>query len=452
MTRTDVAVVGGGLAGITAAIELADAGSSVTLLESRARLGGLTYSFERDGLPVDTGQHVFLRCYDDYRRLLDRLGTASGTTIQPRLTMPVLAPGGGRFTLARSSLPAPLHLAGAVLGYGALSPVERLRAARAAAAMRRVDPDAAATDAESFGSWLRRHGQTSRAIERLWGLIAVAALNVPPDDASLALAARVFRTGLLDAADAGDLGVPRIPLGELHGAAAARLLDRLGVDVRLRQRAHQVRTEGGRFRVTSPDHDVVADAVVIAVPHHRAADLVPAEAAPDAARWHGLGASPIVNVHVVYEHRVTDLDLFAAVGSPVQWVFDRTHVAGLDSGQYLAVSLSAADGYASRPAGEVSGEIVAALADLLPRAGRTAVRTALVTREPRATFRPSPGTAALRPSQRTGLPGLALAGAWTDTGLPDTMEGAVRSGLRAAETVTAALGAVGTTETTELVP
>lgn len=444
--RTDAVVVGGGLAGITAAIELADAGMDVTLLEARARLGGLTCSFERDGLPVDTGQHVFLRCYHDYRALLDRLGTTAGTTIQPRLAMPVLAPGGIRFTLARSSLPAPLHLARAVLGYGALSRTERLRACRAAAALRRVDPHAPATDAESFGTWLRGHGQTSRTVDRLWSLIAVAALNVPADQASLALATRVFRTGLLDAADAGDLGIPRMPLGELHGAAATRLLDRLGVDVRLRRRVHRVRPENGGFRVTTPDDEVAADAVVVAVPHHRAADVVPTDAVPGAVRWGGLGASPIVNVHVVYADRVTDLDLFAAVGTPVQWAFDRTHLAGLRGGQYLAVSLSAADAYVSRPASEVSAEILGALAELLPRAARTRVRTVLVTREPRATFRPLPGTAALRPPQRTGLPGLALAGAWTDTGLPDTMESAVRSGLRAADAVTAALGATSTTE------
>lgn len=433
-----VVVVGGGLAGIAAAVRLVDAGADVTLLEARARLGGATYSFERDGLSYDTGQHVFLRCYDDYRSLLRRLGTEDATTVQPRLTMPVLAPDGRRHVLRRSALPAPLHLAGAVFGYGALGRADRLRAVRAANALRGVDPDDPAVDAQNFGAWLETHGQSRAAIDRLWGLIAIAALNVRPHDASLALAARVFRTGLLDRNDAGDLGVPRAPLGALHGDAALRVLGDSGAAVRLRERVTRVRPTGSGYSVATGDGEQDADAVVLAVPHDRAAQLVPAEAA-DARDWHRLGASPIVNVHVRYARRVTDLDFFAAVDSPLQWVFDRTATSGLRQGQYLAVSLSAADAYVSLPARDVAAEIVDALAALLPDAAPDAVERVYVTREPRATFRPAPGTAALRPPQHTRLPGLALAGAWTDTGLPDTMEGAVRSGYRAAEAVSTSL-------------
>ncbi|MBO0828239.1 MAG: FAD-dependent oxidoreductase [Streptosporangiales bacterium] len=429
-----VVVVGGGLAGIAAAVRLADTGAVVTLVEARARLGGATYSFPREGLSYDTGQHVFLRCYDDYRSLLRRLGTETATTIQPRLTMPVLTPGGHRHALRRSGLPAPLHLAGTVLGYGALSRRERLHAVRAATALRGVDPDDPATDAQSFGSWLERHGQSRAAIDRLWGLIAIAALNVHPHDASLALAARVFRTGLLERNDAGDLGIPQAPLGTLHGDAALRVLGDLGADVRLRERVTDIRPGGSGYEVATGDGELSADAVVLAVPHGRAAQLVPPEAA-DTSAWHQLGASPIVNVHVRYARRVTDLEFFAALDSPLQWVFDRTATSGLHHGQYLAVSLSAADAYLSRPARDVAAEVVDALATLLPDATPDTVRRVYVTREPRATFRPAPGTAALRPSPRTRLPGLALAGAWTDTGLPDTMEGAVRSGYRAADVV-----------------
>jgi hydroxysqualene dehydroxylase len=435
-----VIVVGGGLAGIAAAVRLADAGADVALLEARARLGGATYSFARDGLSYDTGQHVFLRCYDDYRSLLRRLGTEAATTIQPRLAMPVLSPDGGRHVLRRSGLPAPLHLAGAVFGYGALDRADRLRAVRAATALRGVDPDDPATDAESFGAWLERHGQSPAAIDRLWGLIAIAALNVRPHDASLALAARVFRTGLLDRNDAGDLGIPQAPLGALHGDAALRVLGEAGAEVRLRERVTGVRPAGTGYDVATTTGELDADAVVLAVPHDRAAQLVPPEAA-DARQWDGLGASPIVNVHVRYTRRVTDLDFFAAVDSPLQWVFDRTATSGLEHGQYLAVSLSAADAYVSRPARDVAAEIVDALAALLPDATPDTVERVYVTREPRATFRPAPGTAALRPPQRTRLPGLALAGAWTDTGLPDTMEGAVRSGYRAADAVAPAMRA-----------
>jgi uncharacterized protein with NAD-binding domain and iron-sulfur cluster len=185
--------------------------------------------------------------------------------------------------------------------------------------------------------------------------------------------------------------------------------------------------------------EIPADAVVLAVPHEAAARLIPPGALPDAtvAGWAGLGASPIVNVHVIYDRPVTGLPFAAAVDSPVQWVFDRTRISGLDrsspgKAQYLAISLSAADEYVDVPAATLREEFVPALAALFPAAREARVTEFFVTRERRATFRQAPGTARLRPGPGTRLPGLVLAGAWTDTGWPDTMESAVRSGLAAA--------------------
>jgi uncharacterized protein with NAD-binding domain and iron-sulfur cluster len=178
--------------------------------------------------------------------------------------------------------------------------------------------------------------------------------------------------------------------------------------------------------------------VVLAVPHEAAARLMPPGALPDGtvAGWAGLGASPIVNVHVIYDRQVTDLPFAAAVDSPVQWVFDRTRISGLDRSspakQYLAISLSAADEYVDVPAARLREQFVPALAELFPAARDARVVEFFVTRERRATFRQAPGSARLRPRAGTQLPGLMLAGAWTATGWPDTMEGAVRSGLAAA--------------------
>jgi squalene-associated FAD-dependent desaturase len=428
-----VCVIGGGLAGIAAAIRLADLGLPVTLLESRPELGGATYSLRRDGLMVDTGQHVFLRCYTAYRGLLDRLGTSGGTDLQRRFAVPVLLPGRAPQLLARRGLPAPAHLLPALAGYRLLSPAERLAAVRGCAALRYVDPDLPATDGRSFGDWLADHGQSARAIRRLWDLITVAALNLPCAQASLALAARVFRTGLLDAADAGDIGRPRVPLVDLHAVAARRLLDRLGARVHVRSRVRWIRPEPVGFRIGLDGTEVEADGVVLAVPHQAAAALVPPAAAPAASQWHRLGAAPIVNVHLRYAARVTDLSMAAAVESPAQWIFDRSE-PGAD-GQHLVVSLSAADVEIARPAAELVAVQRQALADLFPAARHTPVRDAFVTREPKATFRQAPGTRAYRPGSATRLPGLALAGAWVDTGWPDTMEGAVRSGQEAADLV-----------------
>jgi squalene-associated FAD-dependent desaturase len=437
-------VIGGGLAGITAAIALAQAGAEVTLLEAKPRLGGATMSFNRDGLVVDTGQHVFLRCCTAYRGLLDRLGMAAHAPIQPRFDLTVRTPSGGA-RLRRGRLPSPLHLAPALLSYNLLSFAERSRVSRAALAFRGVDPSDPKADQIRLGDWMRGHGQDERARRALWDLFVVASLNLPGDDASLALAAKVVRTGLLGDSGAADIGVPALPLGELHGTAASRLLSKLGATVRLGAKVGAVLAQGegmpgGRFRVLlgrDNAESIDADAVVLAVPHDAAAKLIPAGALPAAsvAGWAGLSAAPIVNVHAIYDRKVMDLPFAAAVDSPVQWVFDRTRISGMhargDDGQYLAISLSAADPYVDTPVAELRAQFVPALAELFPAARDAKLTEFFVTRERRATFRQAPGCEALRPKAATSLPGLVLAGSWTDTGWPDTMESAVRSGLNA---------------------
>jgi uncharacterized protein with NAD-binding domain and iron-sulfur cluster len=497
-----VVVIGGGLAGITAAIALAESGAQVTLLEARPRLGGATCSFSRDGLTVDTGQHIFLGCCSAYRGLLGKLGMTAHAPLQDRFDVTVLAPGPAGQTrtprqarLRRTVLPGPLHMLPALGRYPFLTKAERARVALPALAMRRVDPADPGVDAQRFGDWLAARGQSERARRALWDLFTVSALNIAGDDASLALAATVVKTGLLGKNNAADIGVPALPLGELHGDAAAALLARLGARVALSTKVAAIEVgaqaavsagsgatgsgatgsgatgsgatgsgatgsgatgsgatdgrqdSGARFRVrlarpaddASLGDEIAADAVVLAVPHASAAPLVPPDALPSGtvAAWSGLGASPIVNVHVIYDRPVTSLKFAAAIDSPVQWVFDRTSISGLGDGrsggpQYLAISLSAADEYEEVPAARLREQFVPALAELFPAARDARVTEFFVTRERRATFRQGPGSGALRPKAGTRLPGLVLAGAWTDTGWPDTMEGAVRSGLSAA--------------------
>jgi squalene-associated FAD-dependent desaturase len=432
MSERRVAVVGGGLAGIAAALDCASAGARVTLLEARRRLGGAAYSFRRDGLVVDNGQHVFLRCCTSYGELLERLGALGLVTLQSRLDILVLAPGEPAARLRRRRLPPPLHLAGSLARYRFLRPAERLAAARAMAALRRVDPDDEQADVRSFGEWLREWGQSAEAIETLWSLIGRPTLNLDPERASLAQAAQVFRVGLLEAGDAGDVGYARVPLSEIHDVAARRSLERAGVEVRLGSSANSIRPAGAGFELEVGEAPLRVDAVVLAVPHERAAELLPDEAAVDGDRLLRLGRSPIVNLHVVYDRRVLDAPFAAATRTPVQWLFDRSPGAGLATGQYLAVSLSAADKEMSMSGDELRELYLPALAALLPAARGARVEDFFVTREHAATFRATPGARALRPGPRTALPGLALAGAWTDTGWPATMEGAVRSGRAAA--------------------
>lgn len=437
-----VLVVGGGLAGITAALDCAEAGASVTLVEVRRRLGGAAYSFEREGLQVDNGQHVFLRCCTAYRSLLGRLGSEHLTTVQPRLEIPVLKPGHPPARLRRSSLPAPLHLAGTLARYPYLTPAERAGAVRAALALMRLHPDDRRLDRLTFGEWLAAHGQGPAAVAALWDMFALPSLNLPAAQASLALCAFVFRTGLLSANDAGDIGFHRAPLSQVIGEPARRALEKAGVQVRVGWRAEGlVKTTEG-LDVHASGECLSADAVVLAIPHTRAATLLEPLLGESARTFAGLGTAPIVNVHVVYDRMVCELPFVGGVDTPAQYVFDRTETgitahpmpSDLSAGcQYLAVSLSCAEREMGMGVAALRELYLAALAEMFPAARAARVERFLVTREHAATFRAAPGTAALRPGASTPVPGLVLAGAWTDTGWPATLEGAVRSGHAAAD-------------------
>ena len=459
MSERQVVVIGGGLAGITAAGGLRDAGIAVTLLESRPRLGGAASSYVRAGMTIDNGQHVFLRCCTSYQDLLARLGVTGQVAVQERFDVTVLTGTGGRNArLRRSSLPSPLHLAGALASYPLLSLAERARVGRAALAFRFADPASPDLDRQRLGDWLAARGQNEHARRRLWDLFIISALNVAGDDASTGLAATVIKTALLGRKDAADIGMAKVPLGTLHADATASLLDRLGVQVRMAARASGIeRLPEGGFRIglsrgeaddsgadTPPagGQSMLADGVVLAVPSGQAARLAASAGLEQAARFGQIDHSPIVNVHVIYDRKVMDLPFIAAVDSPVQWVFDKTRQSGLQAGQYLAVSLSAADEYVEMPTAELRQLFLPALEQLFPAAAGAGITDFFVTRERRATFRQGPGSGALRPGAATSVPGLVLAGAWTDTGWPDTMEGAVRSGHNAAQELARELVAV----------
>jgi squalene-associated FAD-dependent desaturase len=464
----DVVVIGGGLAGITAALDCAAAGAQVTLLEVRRRLGGAAYSFERDDLQMDNGQHVFLRACFAYRALLERLGSSDRVWVQPRLQIPVLKPGSKPAMLRRGSLPAPLHLSGALARYPHLTLRQRASAARTALALARLDPADAAVDAVCFGDWLTDHGQGPSAVGALWDLIALPTLNLPASEASLALGAFVFKNGLLSGADAGDIGFHSATLSDTIGEPAARELSRVGVEVRLGWRAERLSRGAGGLQVqgrggsaaarrgedseqeaeqdgsstSGGDGEVLnAPAVILAVGHTRAAGLLEPLLGAPARRLDALGSSPIVNLHVVYDRVVCDERFAAGVGTPVQYLFDRTAAGGAPEGcQYLAVSLSGAQREMQMSVDALRERYLPALRDLLPRAREAKVERFLATREHAATFRSAPGVGSLRPGAETSVVGLSLAGTWTDTGWPATLEGAVLSGHAAAEQALRGLG------------
>ncbi len=413
--------MGGGLAGLAAALDLADAGLDVTVLEARPTLGGAVQTLPaRDGdpdPPPDNGQHIALGCCTEYLRFLERVGQTSSLR-REALALPVIAEDG---SVARIE-PGALGL----LRYRHVSLRDRLAIARVTRRLARLAP--AEHDDETFAALLRRLGQSQAAIDRFWDVFIRPALNVRSEEVSAAPALFTVQTALLGEREASDVILPLAPLGAMHGDAAGRALRERGATVRLGERAAAL--EGGEV-VLADGGRLEADLVVVALPPRESAHLL-GEPEP------GLDDSPIVSAHLLFDRQILGFELAALLGSPAHWVFDRGALTGRgpESGQYLTVVSSGAPELL-----EVRGrDLVDLLAgELTNRLGAAELVWSRVSREPAATFAARPGTAALRLGVETGKPGVARAGAWTDTGWPATMESAVRSGREAARTLLASL-------------
>jgi squalene-associated FAD-dependent desaturase len=414
-----VIVVGGGLAGLAAALDLADAGREVLLLEARPTLGGAVQTLpERDGdppPPPDNGQHIALGCCTEYLRFLDRIGTASSVR-RLRLQLPVIDEQKRTATVGAGALP--------LLRYGHLSVRDRLGVGRVVLRLRGLQPQA--YDDESFGELLRRFGATDASIARFWDVFVRPALNLACDEASAALALFTVQTALLGPRQASDLLLPLAPLGSMHGEAAGRALERAGCTVRLPTRVASL--EDGAV-LTADGERLSADAFVIAVPPAETAALL-GEPAPD------LGSSPIVSVHMLFDRTILPVPLAALLDSPAHWIFDRGRLTGHrpERGQYLTVVSSGVPDLAATRGQELVELMRSALVE---RLGEAELLWSRVSREPEATFAGRPGTWALRPGAATARPNVVRAGAWTQTGWPATMEGAIRSGHEAARALLA---------------
>jgi squalene-associated FAD-dependent desaturase len=438
VSRRRVVVCGGGLAGLAAACEATLLGADVTLVERRPFLGGKAFSFtdEDTGVEVDNGQHVYLGCCTAYRDFLRLIGSLDLTTLQPLLDAPVRDRAGRSGALRASRLPAPLHLGPSFLGYPLLSREEKLQATRALASLGALTPGRRAElDEVTFAEYLLAHGQSPGAIERFWDLIVLPTCNDRSDRVSAALAAFVFQEGFFRTRAGSAIGWSRVGLTRLVDPPARRWLEAHGATVRSGVGVGAV--AGGAVDLTDGDR-LAADAVILALPPDRAREACPAALPRDP----GLGVSPIVNVHLWFDRPVLDGLITAVVDSPAQWVFNRTAMAGLGGpGQHLAVSISGARDEVTRKKRVLIEEITAEVRRLFPAAADAEVTRALCVKEREATFAAAPGQAARRPGTATPADGVYLAGAWTDTGWPATMEGAVRSGMLAARAAAGAPGA-----------
>lgn len=423
-------VLGAGLAGLTAAIDLIDAGWQVTLVERRPFPGGRTFSYEgQDGEVLDNGQHVFLGCCMAYLALLDKLGQREKAFLQPRLDVRVIDDQLGPAILEAAPLPAPLHLLPSFLRLPYLSLPEKLAALRALVIIRvRELPED-----ETFMAWLARHGQSRNAIERLWNLLIVPTCNATADRVSARMGGFIFREGLLRTSWGGRIGYARVGLSEIVPDAAVAYLRERGAQLRFNTGVREVCTTqaGVTSLLTSQGDKLEASVFVLGVTPDELARLLPTAWTERAAR---LPYAPIIGVNLWYDSPVFEGDVLATiVNGQGYWLFDRTRILGLAGpDHHIAVSISAADSHLDTSKDELAQEVAALLSRVLPGARQAKLQRSSVNKVPRATFVPGPGIQRDRLGETTPLANLFLAGAWTDTGWPDTMESAVRSGHKAA--------------------
>ena len=444
LTSFDVIVIGAGFAGLSAASRLTRRGARVLVLEARARLGGRATAFpDRDtGELVDNGQHILLGCYTETFSFLRDIGAHDNVRLEPQLAVTMIDRAGKRTRLSCPALPAPLHLVAGVLEWEALSWRDRLSMLRMATPLKNArrelqgSPVKAASAGETVENWLVRNGQTPRLRELLWNPLALAALNQPPDQASAPPFARVLAEMFSDDPRAAAIALPTKPLHLMYAEPARQYIESHGGMVRTGATAKVVLTARGDAvaGVRVGGETWQAGHVISSVPWFAFPELFDEE--PPALRGvidraRRTASSPIVTVNLWFDRRVLDEPFVGLPGRAMQWVFDKRLVFGEAASHLSIVSSGAASILA-----ETNEALIRAaheeLLDALPDVRAARLLRATVVREPRATFSLAPGQPA-RPSTETDLKGFLLAGDWIDTGLPATIESAVRSGHRAAE-------------------
>lgn len=437
--RKTVGIVGGGLAGLAAGSALSEAGFQVTLFERRPYVGGRASSYEHPGTGevVDNCQHVLLGCCTNLVHFYEQLGVSDKIQWYDELTF--IEPGGRASQIAPAFLPAPFHNMPSFLRASSLGFADKLAISRALTAMMRMSR-VSDNPNEDFLAWLRRHKQTERAIHRFWKVVLVSALNEDLDRISVRYAIQVFRESFLKSAAAGKMGVPRVPLSDLYGSASEYIRKRAG-EVLLRGAVTAISPGQDGAKIIGSAGERNFDYVVLAVPFHAAAGLLPPDAAADPLKQKltRFEASPITGIHLWFDREVTPRPHAVLLDRTIQWMFQKSKFHDR-VGSYLELVVSASKSLVEKSRQEILDIALKELAEFFPAAKEAKVVKAAVIKEVYATYSILPGLDQYRPVTRTDWPRLFLAGDWTMTNWPATMEGAVRSGYIAAEALTETAG------------
>jgi squalene-associated FAD-dependent desaturase len=434
-----VAIAGGGLAGLAAGCALAEAGFRVTLFERRPYLGGRASSYQHPGTGeiVDNCQHVLLGCCTNLLDFYCRAGVQDKIRWYEKLTF--LEPGGRASVIAPSALPAPLHTALTFLRADCLSFRDKMAIGRAMAALA---PSTPPDRGESFLDWLKRHGQTAQAIERFWKTILVSALNEDLDRVSVPYAAQVVRESFLKSAAAGLMGIPTVPLTDLYSTTGDYIRAR-GGEIQFRAGVESFRAETSEVSVTTNGQEQKFDYLVLAVPFDVLGRMLPETpaAAPLAAALGQFSASPITGIHLWFDRQISDLDHAVLLDRTIQWMFHKSRLIEVRNnearengrGSYVELVVSCSRSLVEKSKAEIVEMAVKEAEEFFPDACEAKLLKSTVIKEVHATYSPRPGIDQYRPKPATAWPRVFLAGDWTATGWPATMEGAVRSGYLAAE-------------------
>ena len=433
MTGQDrIIIVGGGLAGLAAASALAPHGYRITLLESRDRLGGRASSFQdaNSGQLIDNCQHVSMGCCTNFAHFCNTIGI--GHYLIPQPTLYFMTPDGKVSLFRGDDLPAPFHLARSFANLHTLTLAEKMRVAYGLARIRL----AAVKDDPPFLPWLQKHGQTQRIIDRFWGLVLISALNESPDRIGLRYARKVFVDGFLNHRKGFEVQIPSVPLGDLYGQELYQWMRSNKVDIQFQKGVRQFHIEANRLTKLElrTGETISADWVISALPFSRLTDVLPEPVLEDNDYFSDLKniqISPITSVHIWYDRPILTYPHVVLVDCVGQWVFSRGET---ESGEhYLQIVVSAARELRTLGQDKIRETILDELASLFPQAKDAKVLRSRVVTEHAATFSAVPGIDRWRPQAASPIANLFIAGDWTDTGWPATMEGAVRSGYRAAE-------------------